>query len=709
MAIGSISSIGIGSGLDLQGIIDQLREVDQNATITPKQGEITDLEAQLEEFTVVKNKLLTMKSKALDLSLASTFLGRTVTSSDESVLTATAADGAAVQTSSFTVNRLASKSSWITAGSSSQDDIVYVPTSQESTTGVTNPATDTIASGAGQLVVTFGESSTITVDVDATTTMDSLVNLINTDLENVGSGDNGRHVTASTFTADGTTYLKIETDTASGSGESHRVAITTNETDLAFAAPDTTFSFQVGGDITTQRSTAGVTDKANYITADDTLVLTYDNGGALQTITVGVTSGMSLDDVVNAINTDGENGGIGNPSQYVTAEALQVGTQYYLNIHSTAEGNIEDNQVLVATQFGNNDITLQSPDLYSLSVAADTTMSGLVDLINDADDNPGVTASVINNGDPVNPYQLLLQADNTGEDNHIRTMTSSANLTLPDLTLTEQPVAGDLNAEIIVDSITYHRQGNTINDVLAGVTLTLQSAGGSSATLAVASNDDAVSGLITELVEAYNDAVQEIKTSTAYDEETEEFGVLAGTSIGDLIFGMQNLMAASQEGSEDYIDRVVNDDGTVTTTDKNIYTMFDLGLEFNRDGTISIDSTALADAVRTKPDGVQYFFLGDAEEDVIGLADQVNDYLRTITIGTGQIEAEKDYAQTKIDDLELDIETATDRLDKKYEILAKQFIELDRFMNQMTALSSYLTSQFESIGGLVGGGNSSNK
>ena len=57
--VGSISTLGIGSGLQLQDILDQLREVDEQV-INRKQAEITDLDAQLEEFTVVKNKLIAM-------------------------------------------------------------------------------------------------------------------------------------------------------------------------------------------------------------------------------------------------------------------------------------------------------------------------------------------------------------------------------------------------------------------------------------------------------------------------------------------------------------------------------------------------------------------------------------------------------------------------------------------------------------------------
>ncbi|MCK5229874.1 MAG: hypothetical protein KAR13_06395, partial [Desulfobulbaceae bacterium] len=70
---------------------------------------------------------------------------------------------------------------------------------------------------------------------------------------------------------------------------------------------------------------------------------------------------------------------------------------------------------------------------------------------------------------------------------------------------------------------------------------------------------------------------------------------------------------------------------------------------------------------------------------------------------------EKSAAQTRISDLELAIESETDRLNKKYDLMAKQFIELDRYMNQMTSISSYLTSQFDSLSkGWGGTGSNSN-
>ena len=571
MGTGTISSIGIGSGLQLQDILDQLREVDDEAIIAPKQEQITEYQDQLTEISTVENKLYTLKSKALDLSLSSSFLSRTVTSSDEDVLTATVIDGASEQSATIVVSALAQKSSWMaSSGASSTDAIVYVPTSVESSSGVADPAADTVASTDGTLVITFGGSSTITVDVGPTagvTTMDDLVNAINTDGENVGSGDNGRLVTASTFVRDGQYYLRIETDTSGGTGEANRVTITSNDTDLTLSAPDKTFAYQVG----------------------DTTV--------------------------------------------------------------------------------------------TVDVAADTTLQQFVDLINDDTDNPGITASIIDDG-TTSPYRLVLQADETGEDYRISLLTQ-----LPDMPLAEQAGSGgsSLNAQFTVDGISYQRQSNSFNDVISGVTITLQGTGTSS--LSVSADDDTLQTMITELVEAYNDVVQEIQTNVAWDDEEEKFGVLASTTLRDLPYDLQNLM--TQQVTAD--------------SDGNIQTLFDLGLEFNRDGTITIDADTLSSAIQNYRSGVQAFFLGDDDAGVTGFADRVNERLRALLAADGQVDAEKDAADARISDLEAEIAAQTERLDKKYELLTKQFIELDRYMNQMTSMSNFLSSQFDSLSSMWGG------
>lgn len=560
---GTITTLGVGSGIDLQGMLEQLREIDQQV-VDRKQNEITRFENQLAGLTTVNNKLLSMKSAALKLSLSGSFLGRTVTSSDESVAKATVVDGAVAQSVSLDVTRLASKSSWLSAqGMADTVTSIHVPVSQQSTTGVADSATDIVAHAGETMTITFGGAADISLAISSDMTMDELVSAINSHVDNVGAGANGRLVTAETFSLSGDTFLRIKSDVADGTGEDNRVMISEDLADLDFAAPDKSLFYQVG---------------------------------------------------------DG--------------------------------------------------------DVISISVAADTTLAGLAGLINDDSDNPGVTAQVINDGDPTAPYRLSLRSSSTGEDGRITFLSQ-----LPDMLMEEQEGAGgaSLNAQFSVDGVNYQRQTNAVSDIISGLTLTLEGEG--AATIAIAKNEDAIKEMIQGLVGAYNEAVAEVKTTTGYDSETEEFGVLARTTVRDLPATLQSLMTSFVDADEG----------------GNIRSLFDLGLEFDRDGSISLNEDMLDQAIEDYPDGVSAFFLGDSARDIEGFADKVNSRLRSITGGEGQIAGEEDSAQARIDDLELKIEQENDRLDKKYELLTQQFIDLDRYMNQMTSLSSYLASQFDSI------------
>ena len=443
-------------------MLTSLRAADEQA-ITTKQNSITTYQSQLSEFTVVNNKLLTMKSAALDLSLSTTFLARTVTSSSASVLTATVADATAAQNTAVTVDRIATKSTWMSAG----------------------------------------------------------------------------------------------------------MAATTSSVNTTASSQN--FIYRVGG----------------------------------------------------------------------------------------------------------TDITVAVP--------AGTTLSGLATLINNGTGNPGVTASLINDGSGATPNKLVLQANATGSNQEI-TMTAQ----LPDLAMSVQGQTGaNLNAQVDVGGVTYQRQTNAINDVISGVTLNLQTAG--SSTVSVASNNDAIQQKIVDFVNNYNDVVQEISSNTDYNTKTSSFGILAGTTLRDLPYGLEDLMTSQVK----------------TASNSAVTSMFDLGMAFNRDGTITIDTTKLSAAITATPDSVSAFFLGDSTTGVTGLGDKVNSYIRDLTSDSGQIKAEQTAAQSRIDDTQQQIDDMTALLNKKYDTLTTQFIALDQYMSQMKSMSSYLTQQFNSLTSTTGTSSSS--
>lgn len=132
----------------------------------------------------------------------------------------------------------------------------------------------------------------------------------------------------------------------------------------------------------------------------------------------------------------------------------------------------------------------------------------------------------------------------------------------------------------------------------------------------------------------------------------------------------------------------------------SIDTFYDLGFTVNRDGTVEIDEETLDSVIQNNFEDLELFFTGDSSNNIDGFATVLNDTLRNWTNpSTGLMATEQQNAMNTIDRIDDQIESTTARLDRKYEILARQFAALDSFMNNMQSMSDYLTQQFNALSG----------
>ena len=311
----------------------------------------------------------------------------------------------------------------------------------------------------------------------------------------------------------------------------------------------------------------------------------------------------------------------------------------------------------------------------NVTVKANTTLTQLADLINKASDNPGVTATVVNSGTQDNPFHLVLTANKTGEDNRISLVTSPTSLAMTEL---QGANGASLNASLKVDGLTYERQSNTgITDVLQGVTLNLKGAGSTS--FQITSDTSSLADAVKDLVKAFQDAIQEVKTQTAYDSQTRTFGPLSNSSALQGLSGQLSALLGTK----------VNTGGAITS-------LFDLGLQFNRDGSITLNEDTLTKALADHPGDVQTLFAG--KTGVTGLGTLLTDTLNSLTQpSSGAIATEKQATQAQIDRLDANIASTKARLDKRYDTLARQFAALDRYAAQMQQQGDYLSNFITSI------------
>ncbi len=246
MATGTITSLGLGSDLDLQSLLDTQQEADETINDL-KLDEIEELEAEEEALTSVQSELLAMKASALNLSLSSTYLYRDVNSSDEDVATATVLDGTDTGTHTVATTRLASNSSYMSDGFESESSTVYVPTTQQSTDSYES-VTDTVLEDGDTLTISYGDEddpTAFTITAAGDMSIEELVEAINTDASNVDD-DGNTLVTASTYLDDdGSIHIQIDS-TSEGTGEDNRVEVSGSDSVTSFTAPTLELSFSVG-------------------------------------------------------------------------------------------------------------------------------------------------------------------------------------------------------------------------------------------------------------------------------------------------------------------------------------------------------------------------------------------------------------------------------------------------------------------------------
>ncbi len=308
----------------------------------------------------------------------------------------------------------------------------------------------------------------------------------------------------------------------------------------------------------------------------------------------------------------------------------------------------------------------------TLTVADGTTLEGLKNLINDDTSNPGVTATIINDG---SSYRLSITGNDMGST---KTISIDAGTTLDgtgntedfrSTTFTEKKTGDD--ADFTVDGISISRSSNTITDVIEGMTINLYKEG-SSSTVSVIADVDAIKEQIEDFVSAHNEVISFLSTNRAYDSATGVSGIFSGEGTARNI--------------ESKFRSIISDSVSGLTDD--LKTLAQIGITTDsKTGKLEIDSSTLDSKLSSNLDDVANLFT-DATE---GIAIQIHDYIDAITSTVdGSITLREKGLKDIIDNINDTIRNMEYRLDKTEEDLVRKF----------TALES-LVSGFQTAGNLL--------
>ena len=316
--------------------------------------------------------------------------------------------------------------------------------------------------------------------------------------------------------------------------------------------------------------------------------------------------------------------------------------------------------------------------LYSYTTDSSTTLNDLANTITD-DDN-SVYASVTNIGTDDSPqYVLSLLSEDTGSGTKQITTDSGGSTTGVNLsgdlyttgaTETQDAQLGE-DAQINVDGINYSRSSNEINDIIQGVTLTIENSG--SATVNVAIDTEDISNKIQSLVDAYNNFDKFMDENASYDLENKQAGPLLGDSIA--------------RGSQNNI-RAILSEAVSGTADNNYQYLSQIGIQFNDDGTLEFDQTTFQNALNSHPDDVVALFTGDN-----GVGTRLKNVLSTYTdTSSGIIPNTIKSIEDKIDDLNEKYTEAQDDVKEYEEQMVKKYSNLEEVVLKYKAIQEQFDS-----------------
>ena len=145
------------------------------------------------------------------------------------------------------------------------------------------------------------------------------------------------------------------------------------------------------------------------------------------------------------------------------------------------------------------------------------SLQGAVTAINDA--NLGVTAEIVDTGVAGDRYRIQLIGETGAE--------KAFSLTSSDNAISFSSVQTATDAQLNVNGVDFTRSTNVIDDVLTGVSLTLNTVTDGAANLSISQDNNEARANIVDFVAIYNEAQRQLKelSSSSVD------GALAGDSI----------------------------------------------------------------------------------------------------------------------------------------------------------------------------------
>lgn len=588
----AITSAGIGSGLDVEGIITKLMTVEA-APLDAYDVKTAAFNAKLTALGKLGTSVGAFQNSLATLTSASAFNALSANAADTGIVSPTATSDAVAGSYSVNVSQLAQAQSLNSKGVATTTALIgsgasttlsfQFGTVSSGTFGVagTSLGVATASNGIANGSLTINGKAIAT---DGTTTSaKALATAINAKSADTGvTASAAATATSATLfagfgnidTSGGGTYALDINGIALGSqaaGVAGGAGVTAASLDATLGSANATTNALAAAKITFTGTAAG--GDLKFFAADGS------NLDISETVIGGVTGGVGNSGTANVGSSAVATSAVtmtstgGNPITVAGSNPAMAGLTAGSSGSYSGAGFAQDGT--------------QASAIVTLG-AANQSLAGIRDAINKA--NIGVSASIVSDGSDT-PYHLVLTSTKTGETSSMKITVSDASGGTADAglssLLTYDPAgtqsltqtSAAQSTKLTVNGIAVSSASNSVTGAIQGVTLALGGVGSTS--VVISKNTTAVNTGVTAFVKAYNDLNTTIKGLTSYDAETKAGGALLGDS-GTL---------AIQTRLRQQLGKAVEGLGGSLTT------LSQVGISFQKDGSLALDSTKLQKAI----------------------------------------------------------------------------------------------------------------
>ncbi len=341
----------------------------------------------------------------------------------------------------------------------------------------------------------------------------------------------------------------------------------------------------------------------------------------------------------------------------VVVNSLATTASYYTESWSSAD-----------TLLGAGNFTLNVGSNAPVTITltnANGTLNSLASAINAQ--NIGVTASVISDA---TGYRLALVSNTTGSAGNF-TITNNST----DLAFTQ--AASGANASLTVDGVPISSATNSVSGVIPGTTINLTGASaGQTVSLTLSPDGSQAATAVNNFVSAWNKVVGDINA---------QFNVSSDGSGGGVLETDSNLRDIQNQLLSAVTYSIGGNSGLVN--------LASIGVNMNTDGTLSVDSGTLQNALSSNYAAVQNLLQGAS-----GVGQFLNNTLTQITDPTqGTIALDLQGMSQSNQDLGQQISSMQTLLATQTQALTSEYAQMQTTLEEMPNLQSEMTAQLAGL------------